>query len=103
MRIIEVACEKLNIKCNLSSTSNEYTFQGIANKIGVYFRHKEAALYFTSPTPIPGIKMDQIPWLDNVYGVRFDFDKHCFFHKNFEGQVEIIKEFINDLLSKIEN
>jgi hypothetical protein len=102
IKIIDRACEELGFKSNWGTTSNDYTSQWIPKyNLGVYFYHKEASLYFTSATPIHGVEMEKPEWLNNQYAIKFDFDTHCFFHKNLEEQIKIIKNFILDLSSKL--
>lgn len=100
-RIIERACKDLGVKCVWPVPSSDYTSQFIAGKISAMFYHKEGALYFTATNPIPELKMEKIPWLKNQYGIKFDFDEHFFFHRNLEQQIEIIKNFIKEILSKV--
>jgi hypothetical protein len=102
-RIIQKACQELGVKCNWPVPSSDYTSQWIGGKISAFFVHQEATLYFTTPNPIPEMKMEKIPILNNQYGLKFDFDKNFFFHRNLEEQVEIIKNFIKELLSKFSN
>lgn len=103
-KIIERACKELGVKCAWPTPSSVYTSQGIAEKIGAYFYHKEATLYFTTPRAIPELKTEMITWLKgNPHGLKFDFDKHFFFHRSLEEQIEIIKNFINELLFKLSN
>ena len=101
-QLIKSACEKLGVPCVwITSTSSLYTGQWIDNKLGAYFLIDQACLLFTSSKPQPNIPEMNIRW-GNQYAIKFDFDKYYFFHRNLEGQEEIIKEFIKDLLSKIE-
>lgn len=102
-RIIQKACQDLGVKCNWSGSSSGYTSQWIGGKVSACFVHQDATLYFTTPNPTPEMKMEKIPIWNNQYGLKFDFDKHFFFHKNLEEQVEIIKNFIKELLSKFSN
>jgi hypothetical protein len=55
----------LGAKCVRPVSSSDCTSQWIAEKISAFFYHKEATLYFTSPNPIPELKMEKIPWLKN--------------------------------------
>jgi hypothetical protein len=100
-RIIYRACQELGVKCIWSPTSADYTSQWIDNRLGAYFLLDKGYLIFTSPNPQPNIPEMNIQWKNN-YCIKFDFDKHFFFHRDLEGQVELIKGFVKDLLSRME-
>ena len=104
-RIIQRACDELNLKHEWKSCSADYTQQCIDGKIVVYFIFKEAKLYFgvfsdTSPSEE---LTTSVGWWPRYHCICFDFDEYYFFHRDLEGQVEAIKDFIKRVQSLIHN
>lgn len=78
----------------------------IHKKLYAYFFYDKAELAFCVYEPYNiGLK----PFSNKVRGgenwscVLFDFDQHNFFHRSYEEQLLLLKNFIKDLMAKIES
>ena len=100
-RIIVRACEELNLNHKWVNASSDYTAQCIQDKLYVYFLLKDAKLYFCVYNNKPSEDFSTTIW-EKDHGLFFDFDKECFFHRSLEGQIEVMKNYISNLLNLIE-
>ena len=100
-RIIARATEELKLNHKWLNASSDYTAQCIQDKLYVYFLLKEAKLYFCVFDNRPSEEFSNTIW-ENDYGIFFDFDKECFFHKSLEEQIDVMKNFIGRLINIIE-
>jgi len=101
-RVVKRASEELNLKHNWKTCSADYTVQCIDDEIYVYYIFNDSKLYFCVHEKMkPSEELTETIWSDD-YGINFDFDNTCFFHKNLEEQVDIIKAFILKFKSMIE-
>jgi len=100
-RLIGRACDELGIKYEWKSSSSDYTSQIIDGKIYVYFLFESGKLYFCVYGGSKPIEEFNISVWKKNFGTFFDFDNYCFFHKTLEEQVDIIKNYISNLLIKL--
>ena len=100
-RIIERACNELRLPHNWNNSGTKwcYTNQQIDNRrINVSYIFKYSKLFFSRfivEGNIPQRLDTTFEGWDNHYGIRFDLNDD-FFNKSLEGQVECIKEFIQN-------
>ncbi len=100
-RIVQRASEELDLRHSWKPGSADYTAQCIDDTIYAYYLFKDSKLYFcVYGKTKPSEELKETVWSDD-HGLYFDFDKECFFHKNIEEQVDILKGFIVNFKSLI--